>query len=139
MLLLFDASDLCLEFWLLKLFCKVLERSVSGSFRENLFQFWLLIPEFVCFTDFDLFSVFCIIFVTLDSFLSQLVIRILLLLPLWQHLMTFRSMIVFLFYRCVICVKHLNHLNQETEECKMWPKFICTFFRFATKFQQILS
>ena len=54
------------------------------------------------------FSVFCIIFVTLDSFLSQLVIRILLLLPLWQNLMTFRSMIVFLFYRCVICIKHLN-------------------------------
>ena len=139
MLLLFDTSDLCLKFWLLKLFCKVIERSVSGSLRENVFQFWLLIPGFVCFTDFDFFSVFCIIFVTLDSFLSQLVIRILLLLPLWQHLMTFRSMIVFLFYRCVICVKHLNHLNQETEECKMWPKFICTFFRFATKFQQILS
>jgi hypothetical protein len=39
LLLLFDASDLCLEFWLLKLFCKVLERFVSGSFRENLFQF----------------------------------------------------------------------------------------------------
>jgi hypothetical protein len=34
LLLLFDASDLCLEFWLLKLFCKVLERSVSGSYRE---------------------------------------------------------------------------------------------------------
>ena len=47
-------------------------------------------------------------FFTLDSFLSQLVIRILLLLPLWQNLMTFRSMIVFLFYRCVICVKHLH-------------------------------
>jgi hypothetical protein len=30
------------------------------------------------------------------------------LLPLWQNLLTFRSMIVFLFYRCVICVKHLN-------------------------------
>ena len=108
LLLLFDASDLCLEFWLLKLFCKVLERSVSGSFRENLFQFWLLIPGFVCFTDVDFFSVFCIIFVTLDSFLCQLVIHILLLLPLWQNLMTFRSMMVFLFYRCVICVKHLN-------------------------------
>jgi hypothetical protein len=43
---------------LLKLFCKVLERSVSGSFRENLFQFWLLIPGFVCFTDFDFFPYF---------------------------------------------------------------------------------
>ena len=42
------------------------------------------------------------------SLSSQLVIRILLLLPLWQNLMTFRSMIVFLFYRCVLCVKHLN-------------------------------
>ena len=71
MLLLFDASDLCLEFWLLKLFCKVLERSVSGSFRENLFQFWLLIPGFVCFTDFDFFFVFITIFVTLDSFLGD--------------------------------------------------------------------
>jgi hypothetical protein len=30
------------------------------------------------------------------------------LLPLWQNLLTFRSMIVFLFYRCVICIKHLN-------------------------------
>jgi hypothetical protein len=55
LLLLFDASDLCLKFWLLKLFCKVLERSVSGSFRENLFQFWLSITGFVCFTDFDFF------------------------------------------------------------------------------------
>jgi hypothetical protein len=71
LLLLFDASDLCLEFWLLKLFCKVLERSVSGSFRENLFQFWLLIPGFVCFTDFDFFFVFITIFVTLDSFLGD--------------------------------------------------------------------
>jgi hypothetical protein len=51
-------------------------------------------------------GIYLFIFVTLDSFLSQLVIRILLLLPLWQNLMTFRSMIVFLFYRCVICVKH---------------------------------
>ena len=71
MLLLFDSNDLCLEFWLLKLFCKVLERSVSGSFRENLFQFWLLIPGFVCFTDFDFFFVFITIFVTLDSFLGD--------------------------------------------------------------------
>jgi hypothetical protein len=30
------------------------------------------------------------------------------LLLLWQNLLTFRSTIVFLFYRCVICVKHLN-------------------------------
>jgi hypothetical protein len=30
------------------------------------------------------------------------------LLPLWQNLLTFKSMIGFLFYRCVICVKHLN-------------------------------
>ena len=30
------------------------------------------------------------------------------LLPLWQNLLTFRSMIGFLFYRCVICIKHLN-------------------------------
>jgi hypothetical protein len=28
-------------------------------------------PGFVCFTDFEFFSVFCIIFVTLDSFLSD--------------------------------------------------------------------
>jgi hypothetical protein len=63
----------------------------------------------------------------------------LLLLPLWQNLMTFRSMIVFLFYRCVIwhlrqtfkptaesCI-FVHIILQETEECKMWPLSI---FRF---------
>ena len=68
------------------------------------------------------------------------------LLPLWQNLLTFRSMIVFF----VLQVCHLRQTFKPTaescifvhiilQECKMWPKFICTFFPFATKFQQILS
>ena len=40
-------------------------------------------------------------------------------------------------YSWIVYFFHI--ILQETEECKMWPKFICTFFRFATKFQQILS
>ena len=96
---------------------------MSGSFRENLFQFWLLIPGFVCFTDFDFFPVFYIIFVTLDSFLSQLVIRILLLLPLWQKYDRF-----FVLQVCHLrqtfkptaesCI-FVHIILQETEECKM--------------------
>ena len=69
----------------------------------------LVVDSRIClFHKTSIFFVFYIICVTLDSFLSQLVIGILLLLPLWQNFMTFRNMIVFLFYRCVICVKHLN-------------------------------
>ena len=82
---------------------KYLRAICVGIFQGKLVSI-LVVDSRIC----RFFSVFCIIFVTLDSFLSQLVIRILLLLPLWQNLMTFRNMIVFLFYRCVICVKHLN-------------------------------
>ena len=87
----------------------------------------LIVDSRICLFDrLRFFSVFCIIFVTLDSFLSQLVIRILLLLPLWQNLITFRSMIVFLFYRCHLrqtfkptdesCI-FVHIILQETEEC----------------------
>jgi hypothetical protein len=48
-----------------------LRRSVSGSFRENLFQFWLLIPGFVCFTDFNFFPYFVLFLSLLDSFLGD--------------------------------------------------------------------
>jgi hypothetical protein len=75
------------------------------------------------------FSIFCVIFVTLDSFFGDLFCCYLLLYRLGKS-------ISFSWFKLKNCktAKSCIFVHIILRECKMWPKFICTFFPFATKF-----